>query len=103
MNYTVSDNYLWDEDCILFDSWVEWKIVWISAWIHWNEHAWVEALEYFKNKLINWEISLTKWKILLILKWNKEALEQKRRFIKHDLNRCIYNYDGKYNENDYEI
>jgi succinylglutamate desuccinylase len=103
MSLALEHSYFQDKHFVLIDSWIDWETVWISAWIHWNEYAWVDALEDFKNKIISWEISITKWKILLILKWNVEALKEDKRFKKHDLNRCINNYTGEYDKNDYEI
>lgn len=77
----------------IIDSWNTWKIVWISWWVHWDEHYWVQVNHDFLSRLEKWELELRSWKISLILAWNEEALLQSKRGVlkwnPHDLNRVV--------------
>jgi hypothetical protein len=87
----------------IVDSWVKWPIVGISAWIHWNEHAWVEALSLFFEELQSNIIDIYRWKLILILEWNEESLKNNKRFESHDLNRIINSTEVDQNEESYEL
>lgn len=75
----------------ILDTWIEWETVWISAWVHGNEHAWVQALKDFKSMVEKDIVPIYKWKVILILEWNEEALAKNKRCIDDDsdLNRVI--------------
>lgn len=98
----ITENPFWITSTSLIDSWEKWPSIWISAWIHWNEHAWVNTLEHLYKEIIEWSIELISWKVYFILKWNEKALEENKRFIEHDLNRCVENY-WENNKSIYEI
>lgn len=78
---------------LLLDSGDKWPSVWISSWIHWNEHYGVQVAHDFLERLQTTELALRKWKIALILAWNEEALLQSKRWVKswnkYDLNRLV--------------
>ncbi len=73
----------------IYDTWVDGDTVGISAGTHGNEHAWVKATADFKEKVEQWIIPITKWKIVLILKVNEEALSKDKRFLEDDGNRVV--------------
>ena len=86
-----------------FDSLVKGPTVWISAWIHWDEHAWISALGLLNWVLLDKKITLTRWKVVLILQWNEKAIELKQRHVSDDLNRCINNYKTNVDNTWYEV
>ena len=85
-----------------FDTGKPWETVWISAGVHGNEPAWVEALNHFKLQVEKGTIPIYKWKIILILKWNELALKKNVRFVEDDLNRVVHWVPSKVIKNNYE-
>ena len=77
----------------IVDSWTFGPTVWISGWVHGDEHFWVKVTKDFLRRVQVWELILLKWRIPLILAWNEEALLLSQRWIdswnKHDLNRVV--------------
>lgn len=85
----IINNYNNVKNCILIDSWKDWKTISIFAWIHWDEVSWIKALEKFFNKIKSLEISIKKWKLILVLKANEKAIEKNKRQVKYNLNRLF--------------
>jgi hypothetical protein len=88
----------------ILDTQKDWETVWMSAWVHGNEYAWVYALKDFKEKVEGGIISINKGKIILILEWNQQALQENVRCIDphSDLNRVIHGVPQEYKKDNYE-
>lgn len=69
----------------VFDSWKDWKNIWIIAITHGNEPVWIEIFDFLVN---HFKISkkIKKWKIFLIAN-NISAYHKNVRFIDDNMNR----------------
>lgn len=72
----------------VFDTWKEWKTIWIFWWIHGNETAWIKAICKLVEEIESWQLNLLNWKLILAL-WNFEAIEIWKREVKYNLNRLF--------------
>lgn len=87
-------------DIFLIETWLPGPTISIFWWIHWDEISWVQATKYFFQNIKNKNIFLKKWRIILVLEANQEAVASNQRKIKHDMNR-LFN-DTWIFHNDYE-
>lgn len=67
-----------------FTSKIEWPIVLILSWTHWNESSWINAVKRIIRKLKNWELLLSKWVLMLISWVNEVAIRNNIRWVKED-------------------
>jgi len=96
-------NYAGVSNSVFISTWKKWPTVGISAWIHGNEKAGVEALKEFYKKIEDWTIQITRWNLFLLLEWNEQALRRNVREVKYNLNRCINNPGGYFKKDEDEI
>jgi succinylglutamate desuccinylase len=76
--------FSWDISSILeFDSWIEGPTTSIMAWVHWNEIAWILAMNELYEKL-----HIVRWKVFFILA-NLEAISRWTRFYERNMNTCF--------------
>jgi len=68
-----------------FTSQYPWPSVVVMAWVHWNEKSWILALQ----RILDEWISLLYWKLTIIFA-NLYAIEQNRRFVDLNMNRCFW-------------
>ncbi len=61
-----------------------WKITTIMAWVHWNELAWIKAIN---DILCN--ICIDSWKVIFIIA-NLKAIEICQRQFEKNMNRCFF-------------
>jgi succinylglutamate desuccinylase len=66
-----------------FSSKNSWSTTTIMAWVHWNELAWLEAIEQISNS-----IDVIAWKVYFIIA-NLKALQIWERQTEKNLNRCF--------------
>lgn len=85
----IHERFLDMNDTYLIDSGKGWPTVWISAWVHGNEHFWVQVTQDFLERIRYTSLPLLRWRVVLILRGNDEALQKNIRFIEDDLNRVV--------------
>lgn len=85
----IKNNYKNINNCVLIDSWIPWPIVSIFSGIHWDEISWIKANKNFYDKVKSWEINLKKWKLILVLEANEQAIKINDRQVKYNLNRLF--------------
>ena len=96
----IIENYKNISSSYLIDSENKWKNISIFWWIHWDEKSWILACKKFLKNVDDWEIEILKWKIILVLKSNEEAVKINKREVKFNLNRLFK--DNSDIENCYE-
>lgn len=89
----IKENYKNIEGAYIFDSWKVWKIITIFGGIHWDEISWVKASMKLITKLESNNIILNFWKIIIVPKCNKLAVDKWERYIKYNLNRLFFNWN----------
>ncbi len=65
------------------------KQVLVFSWIHWNETSWIEANKRLASQIIKWEIELLRWRLILVLEANEEAIKQWKREVEKNMNRLF--------------
>jgi len=85
----IENDYLWVNGAYLFDTELAWPTLVIFSWIHWDEVSWIVANKSIYEKLINKEILLNFWRLILVVESNKEAIIQRKRFVEYNMNRLF--------------
>lgn len=86
----------------VFDSGVDWPVITIFWWIHWNEIAWVKVIDYLRGELKKWLLKIQKWKLILAY-WNEIAIKKWIREVDYNLNRIFKDEFINIDSNSYEI
>ncbi|MBP9779074.1 succinylglutamate desuccinylase/aspartoacylase family protein [Candidatus Gracilibacteria bacterium] len=97
----ITNNYLNISNSILLDTKIPGPTITIFSGIHGDEISGIIATKKFFEEVIIKKIPLLKGKIILVLGANEEAIIQKKRYIKTNLNRlfgvdkigCSYEYE----------
>ncbi len=77
------------DDCYLFDSEIKWPVVTIFSWIHWDEVSGIKSNKKLLENILNNNILLISWKLILVLKANQNAIKLWKRQEKINLNRLF--------------
>jgi len=86
----------------VIDSGRPWPILAIFGWIHWNEIAWIKAINKIIEKSRNNEIKINTWKVILAY-WNEKAIKIKQRDSKYNMNRLFQSKYLNSDSDEYEI
>lgn len=85
--------YKWIEWAYIFDSNIKWKTITIFSWIHWDEVSWINSTLKIIKQIEEWKIKLLSWKLKIVPKCNKEAVNKNQREVKYNLNRLFHKFD----------
>jgi len=97
----ITKNYNNIVGVTLIETGIQWHTISIFSWIHWDETSGVIANELFLEKIINWEVIILKWKLIIVKECNKKAIKLWKREVKMNLNR-LFKDNFTHNINDYE-
>lgn len=76
-------------DIFLIDSGYPGPTISIFWWIHWDEISGVRANKKFFQNIKNGSIVLNKWKLILVLEANQQAIQNNTRQIRYNMNRLF--------------
>ncbi len=85
----IVNNYFLASSTALINTWNEWPNISIFSWIHWNESSGINANKRFLDEVESWLIEIIKWRILLVLEANQEAIKIWDREVAKNMNRLF--------------